>query len=287
MAFCLLWMMQTICLNGKWVNANEPVLLAGNHGYRYGDGLFETMKVLKGKILLENYHLERLLDGMQLLRMEIPPLLTPEKLVSDILQLCSKNHCTERARVRLSVSRGNGGLYDGDNRLQYIIECWPLPATGNQLHENGLVIDVFPDSRKSADRFCNLKSANYLPYVMAAQFAKENKLNECLVLNQFERIADASMANVFLLKNDRLLTPALTEAPVNGVMRRYLLEQLPGAGYKVQEAALRTEDLLQADEIFLTNAVHGIRWVKQFRDRLFSRQQTLEIYRQFVQTIFV
>lgn len=279
--------MQTICLNGKWVNANEPVLLAGNHGYRYGDGLFETMKVLKGKILLENYHLERLLDGMQLLRMEIPPLLTPEKLVSDILQLCSKNHCTERARVRLSVSRGNGGLYDGDNRLQYIIECWPLPATGNQLHENGLVIDVFPDSRKSADRFCNLKSANYLPYVMAAQFAKENKLNECLVLNQFERIADASMANVFLLKNDRLLTPALTEAPVNGVMRRYLLEQLPGAGYKVQEAALRTEDLLQADEIFLTNAVHGIRWVKQFRDRLFSRQQTLEIYRQFVQTIFV
>ncbi len=279
--------MRIICLNGKFVKADEPVLPADNRGYRYGDGLFETMKVAKGKILLQNYHTERLFSGMQLLKMEIPGLFTTEKLINEALQLCSKNGCTGLARVRLSVSRGNGGLYDSDNKLQYIIECWPLPETTNQLNENGLLIDIFPDSRKSCDAFSNLKSANYLPYVMAAQFAKENKLNDCLVLNQQERIADATIANVFMVKNKNIVTPALSEAPVNGVVRRFLLENLPAAGYNVQEGKLGVEDLMDADELFLTNAVNGMRWVKQFRNKSYTNKLVPEIYRQFVQTIFV
>ncbi len=279
--------MRTICVNGKWLNADEPVLAADNRGYRYGDGLFETLKLRKGKILLEDYHLERLFAGMELLKMEIPRLLTAEKLVSDMLQLCKKNNCTELARVRLSVSRGNGGLYDSDNKLQYIIECWPLPETSNQLNQNGLLIDIFPDSRKSCDAFSNLKSANYLPYVMAAQFAKEHKLNDCLLLNQHERIADATIANVFIVKENELITPALSEGAVAGVMRRFFLEKLQDAGYKIQETSLATDDILHADEVFLTNAIHGIRWVKQFRNKSYTSKLVPEIYRQLLQTIFV
>ncbi len=279
--------MRIICLNGKFVKADEPVLPADNRGYRYGDGLFETMKVAKGKILLQNYHTERLFSGMQLLKMEIPGLLDVEKLINETLQLCSKNGCTGLARVRLSVSRGSGGLYDGDDKLQYLIECWPLPATTNQLNENGLIIDVFPDGRKICDRFSQLKSANFLPYVMAVQFAKENKLNDCLVLNQHERIADSTIANVFIVKENKFLTPALSEGAVAGVMRRFLLEKLQDAGYKIQETSLATDDILHADEVFFTNAINGIRWVKQFRDKIYTNKQSLEIYRQFVQTIFV
>ena len=167
--------MSFICVNGKIIPEDEPVLKAANRGYRYGDGLFETMKVLNDRIILEDFHFERLLEGMARLKFIIPVLFTPSKIKEAILLLCKKNNCSESARIRLSVSRGNGGLYDCDNSLIYLIESWPLNTQTDKLNENGLVIGIYPDARKSCDEFSNLKSANYLPYVMAAQFAKENK----------------------------------------------------------------------------------------------------------------
>ena len=149
-----------------------------------------------------------------------------------------------------------------------------------QLNENGLVIDIFPDARKSCDKFSNLKSANYLPYAMAARYAKENKLNECLVLNVHERIADATIANIFLIKGDRLITPSLNEGCVNGVMRRYLI-----ANIKVEEGEIAETDIQDADEVFLTNAISGIRWVKNFREKSYSNLQSRKIYKDLIQTI--
>lgn len=264
--------------------SDQPVLMSDNRGYRYGDGLFETMKVLKGRILLEELHFERLFADLELLKFEIPSLFKADKIREEIVQLCKKNNCTELARVRLSVFRGNGGLYDGDKKLQYLVECWSLDKSNNKLNENGLGIDVFPDARKSCDVFSNLKSANCLPYVMAAEYTKENKLNDCLLLNQYERIADSTIANVFIIKGETIITPALSEGCVNGVMRRYLMDKAQGSRYKVQEGTLTVADIESADEIFLTNAIKGIRWVKQFRDKTYGNSQTVEIYQQFMQT---
>jgi branched-chain amino acid aminotransferase len=285
--------MNSVCFNGKFLSADQPVLMADNRGYRYGDGLFETMKVFNGQILLEEFHFQRLLTGLELLKFEISSLFKADKIREEVIQLCKKNNCTELARVRLSVFRGNGGLYDGDKKSQYLIECWPLDKSNNDLNENGLVIDVFPDARKSCDVFSNLKSANCLPYVMAAEHAKENKLNDCLVLNQHERIADSTIANVFIIKGETIITPALSEGCVNGVMRRYLVDKVQGSGekaqgksFKVQEGRLTVEDVLDADEIFLTNAIKGIRWVKQFGNKTFTNSQTVNIYKQFLQTIY-
>jgi branched-chain amino acid aminotransferase len=106
--------MKSICVNGKIMAADEPALMASNRGYRYGDGLFETMKVVNGAILLLPLHFERFFNGLSLLKFEIPPLFTAEKLQQQILQLCKKNDCEKLGRVRLSVFRGNGGLYDED-----------------------------------------------------------------------------------------------------------------------------------------------------------------------------
>ena len=89
------------------------------------------------------------------------------------------------ARIRLMVFRGNGGIFDPENLLpNYIIETWPL-ANEARLNENGLVLDIFPDAKKSCDIFSNFKSNNYLPYIMAGLYAKKNKLNDCIVLNSF------------------------------------------------------------------------------------------------------
>lgn len=277
--------MATICFNGKFTDADKAVLLASNRSYRYGDGLFETMKVKDGAIQLATFHMERLFDGLSLLKMDVPALVTKDKLMDIILELCKQNRCEALARVRLSVSRGNGGLYDEDRKLQYLVECWPLNQSVNRVNENGLVIDIFPDAAKSTDRFSNLKSANFLVYSMAAVYAKENKLNDCLVLNANGKIADSTIANLFLVKGDTIFTPALSEGCVNGVMRKYLLESLAASNYQVEETIVSAEDLLAADEVFLSNAINGIRWVQRFRNKIYSHMKTMEIYRRFCQTI--
>ncbi len=143
--------MNYISLNGKLSPGSEPVLLAANRSYRYGDGLFETMKMIDGKIQLAAYHFERLFSGLLLLKFEIPKLFTAERLQEEILSLCKKNECEQLARTRLSVFRGNGGLYDEEKGLEYLIECWPLHSSVNKLNENGLVTGVYTDARKNCD----------------------------------------------------------------------------------------------------------------------------------------
>lgn len=277
--------MSQICFNGKLLKADEPVLLAANRSFRYGDGLFETIKVSGGKVLLEQLHFERLFSGLLILKYEIPKLFAEERIKNELLELCRENNVDKLARVRLSVFRGNGGLYDNDKKMQYLIECWPLSESSTQLNKNGLLIDVYPGARKSCDRFSNLKSANFLSYSMAALYAKEKKLNDCFVLNSEGNVADSTIANIFLIENGIIKTPALSQGCVAGVMRRHLLSILKDAGHTVQETSINEADLIRADEVFLTNAINGIRWVKQFRERVYANNKTIEIYNQFVKTI--
>ncbi len=273
-----------VSLNGKTGPADQPVLLASNRGYRYGDGLFETMKLEQGRILLEDLHFKRLMKGLQVMQYEIPGLFSSGKLVEEILRLAEKNQVLRKGRIRLSVFRGNGGLNEGDRNLQYLIECWPLPDEAGRLNENGLLIDIYPDARKSCDLFSGLKTANFLPYSMAALYAKAHKLNDCLVLNTAGNLADTTIANLFIIRDNVLITPGENQGAVDGVMRKYLLMELRKAGYPVEERAVSIADLKGATEVFLTNAIQGIRWVRQFRDTEYQNSQTLEIYNRFIKT---
>lgn len=274
--------------NGGIYEADHPVLAIADHSYRYGDGLFETLRIENGMILFRDNHFKRLFTGLKILKFNVPLLFTKQKIEKEIIELCIKNNCEESARVRLSVSRGNGGLYDCDNKFSYFIECWPLEKSKETINENGLIIDVFPDARKSIDAFSNLKSANYLPYVMAALWAKENKLNDALVLNQYERICDATIANVFWVKDENVFTPSLGEGCVAGVMRRQILDfalQISDSDLKMQESELTIDRLLNADEVFLTNVITGVRWVKQFRNKVYHNNIIQRIFAKLHQTI--
>ena len=265
--------------NGRFFADDETILSKDDRSYRYGDGLFETMKIEDGNILLEEYHFERLFSGLETLKYQNPVFFTKQKLSGEVKELCKKNNCEKLARVRVSVSRGSGGLYDFDNKFSYLIESWPLEQYG--FNENGLMIDIFPDARKSIDKFSNLKSANYLPYVMAAIWAKENKLNDALIQNQYGRICDATIANIFWVKGGNVFTPPLNEGCVAGVMRKRILD----LRQNIEEKSLTENDLLNADEVFLTNAINGIRWVKQFRDKIYENKITQKLFSQLTQTI--
>lgn len=277
--------MNFINLNGKVQPAEEPALLVSNRSFRYGDGLFETMKLINGRIMLNELHFERLFTGMNTLKMEVTSGLKKDKLQQEIHALCKKNGCENLARVRLTVFRSNGGLYDENQSPCYVIECWPLDSPINELNANGLVIDIFLDARKSSDKFSSLKSSSHLLYAVAAVYAKENRLNDCLVLNTEGNIADSTIANIFLIRNSRIITPALAEGCVAGVMRRHLIEVLNNNWQPVEETRVTVDDVLDADEVFLTNAIKNIRWVRQFRDKIYTNQITAGIYRQLMKTI--
>lgn len=269
--------------NGNMIEEKTPIVRADNRAFRYGDGLFETMKVVMGAIQLKELHFERFFRGMEKLQIRVQGMISAELLEEQIIKTIKRNHIAGPARVRLTMYRGDGGLYElNGNGAGYIIQVWPLTSSSLSLNENGLVVGVYEDARKSVDAFSNIKSNNYLVYVMGALYAKQHKFNDCIVLNTNNRVCDATIANIFWIHDGQIYTPPLTEGCVAGVMRANLIARLPELGWTVMEKEAVLEELLQADELFLTNAVNGIRWVKQLKDKEYKKEIISKIYHSMI-----
>lgn len=270
--------MDFICLNGNFLPAAEPVFTVQNRSFRYGDGVFETIKIYKGKILFEQFHYDRLFLGLKML--QIGHDLNTSDLSSYILELCKRNNCIESARVRIAVYRNT------ENKADFVIEALPLSKEVNKWNEQGLSVDLYPYARKNADAFSNLKTANFLPYVLAELFAKERGLDDAVVLNAFNNIADSSKANIFLIKRDEIFTPAMHQGCVSGVMRRFLLDELKRNGYRTHQQEVSEQQLLEADEVFLTNSVYDMRWVQRCRDKSYPFEQSFSIYQKIIAPLY-
>jgi len=269
--------------NGKLYSSDKLLISPNNRSFRYGDGFFETMKMANGRIILGDYHFERLFSSLELLQFEKQDYFTDKYLAQQITGLAKENGHLKLSKIRLMIFRSNGGLYDPENFFpNYIIQTSKYNTADNQLNENGFVVDIFKNSKKACDNYSHIKSNNYLPYALAALWAKKNNLNDALVLNAYSRIADATIANVFILKSGILKTPALTEGCINGVMRRYLLECMQAKGMQIEETSLSVDDVLTASEVFLTNSVYGIRWVKQCGRSEYNNLFAAELYKQFI-----
>jgi branched-chain amino acid aminotransferase len=286
MTFCLfvffaeLHAMNWMFYNGQVIPAELPIFTANSRGVRFGDGLFETIKVLKGKVPLFHLHMERLNKGLAVLNMQLPEYYTPDYIIKAIVDLCERKAIKGAARVRFTVVQGNGTLFTIDDPFaSVIIQAEPLANDYLAFNETGLTIDVCQDIQKSCDQLANLKSNNYLPYVMAAQYARQHQLNDSLVLNAHNRICDGTIANVFWVHQNSIYTPPLSEGGVAGVMRQYVLTELPKAGYTVHEKICTVEELEAANEVFLTNALYGIRWVSKFRNKVYTNKLVAELYK--------
>lgn len=270
--------MNFVCFNGEIVSSDQPVFTAQNRSFRYGDGVFETIKVYKESIPFGTLHFERLFLSLRLLKIHFS--FEEGYLQKMIMELCRKNGCIDLARVRLAVYRTE------DDSAGFIIEAVPLGAEANSLNQKGLVIDLFPYARKSMDAFANLKSANFLPYVLAGLYAKENDLDDSLVLNCDNHICDTSRANIFLVKNKEIFTPALHQGCINGVMRRFFIDELKKQHFQIHQEVVTEGDLLAADEAFLTNAIYGMRWVKSFKQKEYVHELTSTLYQQLFSAIY-
>jgi branched-chain amino acid aminotransferase len=274
-------------LNGRFYNDTKPLIGINNRSFRYGDGCFETIKVVDGRIVLANLHMQRLFLALQQLLFQPPGYFSPDYLMGLISELVQKNNHQALARVRLTIFRGDGGIYDALNHTpNFLIQTWALNPENNSLNTNGLLLGQYNGGFKAADAFANIKSNNYLLYAMAALYAKQQHYNDVLVLNHRQTVADATIANLFLVQADgAIVTPPLTDGGVAGIMRRHLVDQLPLLGYTVLEQSIDNQQLADAKAIFLTNAIYGIKWVASFEQTTYSHTVVQQLHRQAIEPL--
>ena len=266
--------MNYINLNGKITAAEDVAMPVDNGAFRYGYGLFETMLVQDGVIRLWQHHWERLFAGAEQLFFEQPPLMTEDYLEKEVLKTVWKNELPDLCRVRLQLFAGSGGLYSRDSKKPgFVIECFPLDESNLKLNENGLVAGIATGIAKPIDTLKNLKTCNALIYAIAAQQAMANKWNDAIICNTEIRMIESTVSNLFWIKDKTLYTPPLADGCIAGVMRRHILETIT-----VKEKSLTIMELLNADEVFLTNAIRRMRWVKNIADSNYGCKQVRELY---------
>ena len=261
-----------ILYNDDFVAADSPVLKAGNRAFRYGDGLFESMRMSSGKLCFPEQHAERLGGGMKALKMEGGALLDEYFLKQKTAELAKKNKFKDHVRFRLSVYREGDGLYTPEsNKSGYLLEAAPLAEGGYVLNKKGLIIDVYDEMTKPVNKLSNYKTTSSLLYVMAGLHKKQNGLDDAMVLNQHGFLCESISSNVFVVYDKQIYTPALSEGCIAGVMRSVVMDLAKSNGISIVEAQINPEILKEAEEVFVTNAVGGIRWVMGYgRKRYFN-----------------
>lgn len=282
-------MQQYIIYNGDFFSADEGVISPSNRAFLYGDGLFESMFASGGEVPFLEYHLQRLRFGMEKLEMQDEQKkINTENIAYQTGRLLRKNRNFKGARIRLVIFRNEGGLYTPEtNSVSYLISAEELPNQHFTLNKKGYMVDIFTTARKTSDTLASLKSTSALLYVMAGNFRKKRNLDECLLLNQNHYLCEGQSSNIFIIKNDVLYTPPLQDGCVQGVMRGIVIELAKKIRLKVADKISLDANLLQeADELFLTNAVSGIRWVVAYRNKRYYHKIALNLLQKLNETAF-
>ena len=257
---------------------DEAIFTVKNRGFRYGDALFESIRVVNGKTCFLEDHFKRLKKGMEILKMKPGGNISFNDLKDQIERLLEKNHVKKGGRIRLSVFRSAEGLYAPKNQKKsYVIEAKPFNDNKYVMNDKGLVIDTFNELRRPRNPLSQIKTTNSIPNVLAGIYQTENNLDECIMLNDLGRIVETISSNIFLYKNHNIYTPALDEGCMDGIMRKQVLKIAKEMNINVFEGMLNGSMLLQADEMFLTNAIRGIQWVGSYRQKRYFNKATKEI----------
>lgn len=261
---------------GKYFNCNGELLLQGNavfhtnnRAFNYGDGFFETIRCLNSSPFFLDNHYERIIHTAKKLKLTLPDEFGRAFLKSEIYRLLQRNRIYKGARVRVTIYRDAGGLYTPQsNMAHFIITADPLPKEHFELNAKGITIEVYPEQYKVYSPYSDLKTCNSLLYVMAGIWKKELGVDDCLLKNQDELIIEGLSSNVFMVKEGEIFTPRISSGCVAGTMRRNVFELAQTANYKLTETTgFSIEDLFTADEVFLSNAIQGIVYVKGYRLR--------------------
>ena len=260
--------MEKVCFNGKFVQVDDIRYEDIKRGFSFGDGAFESIKIINGKPVFLVHHLKRLNSAIKRLKLCTDQPLHLNYIEPIIIDLLRLNEIYEGGVVRISVYRSGKGTYlPKTNDLSYIIETFKLKENLYSTNKKGLKIDVYDDILKPLNMLSPYKLANAQLYVLASVYFKENQLDDALIKNENGNIIETTSSNLFISSNGVLYTPALSEGCVGGIMRMQVINLAITNGMLVYENPIQIQHLLSADEIIITNSIKGIRWVGQYKDK--------------------
>ncbi|TCI90781.1 aminotransferase class IV [Tenacibaculum sp. M341] len=254
--------------NGNLIEDSLLNLGVENRAFKYGDGIFETIKVVNKKVIFWEDHYFRLMASMRMLRMKIPMEFTLEFLEEEIQKTITTSESSE-IRIRLNVYRKDGGLYKPNtNEVDYLIEAKELKASSSKSEYR---IDLFKDFYNYSGLLSTVKTTNRMLNTLAAVFAEENDLDNCVLLNERKGVVEAINGNIFIVKGTTIKTPAISEGCIKGIIRKKVIEILEkNEDYSIEETTISPFEIQKADEVFITNAIKGIQSVTNYRKKEFK-----------------
>jgi len=267
-----------INLNGTLFNKSLEILNSNNRAFKYGDALFETIKIKNFKVYFVEDHYFRLMASMRMLRMEIPINFTLEFFERELLKTAEQNNL-ENARIRFTVFRKDGGLYNPlTNQVDYLIEA----SEFNSVIKTNYTIDIFKDYYIYSGLLSTLKTTNKMTNVLASIYASENEFDNCILVNEKKQVVEAINGNIFVVKGNLIKTPPISEGCVKGIARKKIIEIISKIKkYTLEETIISPFELQKADEIFISNVIIGIQPVLDYKKTLFKTEVSKELTFEF------
>ena len=260
--------------NGRILSKKDVSLSTNNRAFKYGDGVFETIKIVNKKVVFCEDHYFRLMASTRMLRMQLPMSFTLEFFEEEILKIINVLDLNN-ARVRFSVFRQEGGLYTPiNNDIDFLIEASNLQVENLESYE----VELYKDHYIYSGVLSTLKSTNRLINVMASIFNTENDYDNCLLLNEKKQLVEAANGNIFLVKGNSILTPSLSEGCIKGIVRKKIIELIKkDANLTIEETEISPFELQKVDEVFITNAIVGIQAVTKYRRKEYMTNVSQEL----------
>lgn len=254
-------MSKIVYLNRELVPLEQATISVFNGGWLHGAGLFETMHAHQGRVFRLDQHLDRLCASTAKLLAPIDRGTLPSH--DAFARLLRENNLTD-ARVRLTVSAGDmlEAVQSRDATLTICATASPLAAYPKELYETGMTVLISKYRQSRDDPLTGHKTTNYLSRLIALNEARRARCDEALWFTADNHLAEASISNVFVVKSGVVRTPPLDTPVLPGIARAVVLEICEQSGIETAQDAMTVDDLLDADEIFLTNSIMRIMPVK-------------------------
>ncbi len=254
--------------NGDIITESELNIVYNNRAFSYGDALFETLKYQNNKIQFFEDHYFRLLASMRMLRMEIPNYFTLDYLENQIKKTIALNNLGDLVRIKMQVFRKYGGLYlPKTNAINFLIEVSDLEIKNPNKYE----IDLFKDYQIYSGLLSTLKTTNRIINVLSSIYAKENNLENCILINEKKNVVEVTNGNLFLVNGNEIKTPLISDGCIKGIIRKKLIETLEKSNdFIILETEISPFELQKSDALFITNSIVGIQPVTKYRKKEFD-----------------
>ncbi len=275
--------------NGKIFPSNQVPVGFNNRAFKYGDSFFETIRTNGQYPISFDLHYKRIRKAMLSLKLDLASIPTEEELQEMIVKLIQKHKIFDACRVRIEFFRSGEGLYTPiENKANFLIEISKLSNSKFELNPKGLLVSIYSDMKKTYNPVSFFKCGNSIHYVLAALNKKEDNVDDCLLINSENKIIEASSSNLFWIKDNIVYSASVFTGCVDGVMRHTVINLIKQTNQlKFEECnGASEEDLLNADEIFITNAIQGIQWIVGFKGRRYFNYKTKELINSLNSSVF-